>query len=504
MRVLYGKWRPKGFDEVAGQDHIVRTLRNALATGQVAHAYLFSGPRGTGKTTTARILARALNCGNLIDGEPCNECAPCRAILNGSALDLIEMDAASNRGIEDVRDLREKIAFAPSDLKRKVYLLDEVHMLTDGAFNALLKTLEEPPPHAVFILATTELHKMPATIISRCQRHDFHRINNEASVSRLEFIAREEGFDFPPEGLAAIAVQSRGGLRDAITMMEQVAARYGNAPAVEDVLAAMGQVHDSRTGGLVRAIIEDDLGAALEIARSVADDGVDVGRFTRATIDLIRDILPDVLKRAPRPEHPFADLVTASLATDGVRKLTSAVAELSRADFRLDPSSPIPLEVACATAILGGGLAPAAPATPLAVAAQGTRGRTENARPNGRPAPAIPADAPLTPQEKFARELYDLCKMENARLAMWLGSPFEVLQLDGDLVELGFERPLPMEKVQAGKATIEEIASRILGRPVTIAVKLVGESTQPKREMRRGHLAETAKAIGATPVGKDQ
>jgi len=499
--VLYGKWRPKGFDEVHGQDHIVRTLRNALATGQVAHAYLFSGPRGTGKTTTARILARALNCANLKDGEPCNECPSCRAILNGSALDLIEMDAASNRGIEDIRELREKIAFAPSDLKRKVYLLDEVHMLTDGAFNALLKTLEEPPPHAVFILATTDMHKVPATIISRCQRHDFHRINNEASVARLEYIAKNEGFDFPREALAAIAVQSRGGLRDAITLMEQVAARYGNAPTLDDVLAAMGQVHDSRTTGLVRAILDEDLGAALEIARSVADDGIDIARFTKTVIGVIRDILPDVIKGSPRPEHPHADLVTQAVGANGVRKLTAAMAELARADFRLDPASAIPLEVACATAILGGGLAPVAPAAPQGAA---PRARAEGARPAAAAPPRVPADAPLTPQERFARELYDLCKVENARLAMWLGSPFEVLQMEGEVVELGFERPLPMEKVQAGKSTVEEIASRILGRPVTVSVRLLEAPTQPRRETRRGHLAEAARAIGATPVGKDQ
>lgn len=501
--MLYGKWRPRGFDEVAGQDHIVRTLRNALATGQVAHAYLFSGPRGTGKTTTARILARALNCLNLVDGEPCNECAPCTAILNGSALDLIEMDAASNRGIEDIRELREKIAFAPSDLKRKVYLLDEVHMLTDQAFNGLLKTLEEPPPHAVFILATTELHKMPATIISRCQRHDFHRINNEASVARMEYIAREEGLTIPQEGLAAIAVQSRGGLRDAITMMEQVAARYGANPSVDDVLAAMGQVHDARVAGLARAILDEDLGAALEIARSVADDGVDIARYTRAVIDLIRDILPDVIRGEARPEHPFADLVTAALRGSGVRQLTSAVAELARADFRLDPASPIPLEVACATAILGGGLAPAFAAMATTAGGKvpaGTRPPVAAARPA-----TIPGNTPLSPQERFSRDLYENCKMINPSLAMWLNGSFEVLQMDADVLELGFQRKMPMDKVDSAcRPMVEEQAAAILGRPMTLKVTLTDGTAQPKREMPKGHLAEAARAMGATPIGKDQ
>jgi DNA polymerase-3 subunit gamma/tau len=209
--VLYGKWRPRGFNEVVGQDHIVTTLRNALATGQVAHAYLFNGPRGTGKTTTARILARAINCGSATNGEPCNECQACAAILKGAALDLIEMDAASNRGIDDVRELRDKIAYAPSDLTKKVYLLDEVHMLTAGAFNALLKTLEEPPPHAIFILATTEFHDVPATIVSRCQRFDFRRVPNDAVVERLRYICEQEGFTVPDAGLLSLAIQSRGG-----------------------------------------------------------------------------------------------------------------------------------------------------------------------------------------------------------------------------------------------------------------------------------------------------
>ncbi|GIW12647.1 MAG: hypothetical protein KatS3mg062_0086 [Tepidiforma sp.] len=359
--MLYGKWRPKGFAEVVGQDHIVHTLKNALATGQVAHAYLFSGPRGTGKTTTARIFARAVNCRSLKDGEPCNACESCRAILSGSALDLVEMDAASNRGIDDVRELREKIAYAPSDLARKVYLLDEVHMLTEGAFNALLKTLEEPPPHAIFILATTDLHKVPATIISRCQRYDFHRVPNDAIVERLSFICAQEGVDVPRDGLFAIAAQSRGGLRDAITMLEQVIARYGASPTLDDVRAALGQVHDARTGKLVEALLTSDLASALDIARSVGDDGLDLARFTRGVIDTVRQVLGAVLRDGAAAEDD--PLVAAARSRpDAVHLLAAALSELARADFRLDPASPVPLEVACASVILGPAPGVSAPA----------------------------------------------------------------------------------------------------------------------------------------------
>ena len=253
--VFYRKWRPKSLGEVVGQEAITKTLKQAVAQGRTSHAYLFCGTRGTGKTSTARILAKAINCLSPKDGEPDNECHICVGINEARALDLIEIDAASNRGIDDIRDLSDKVRFSPNESRYKIYIIDEVHMLTEPAFNALLKTLEEPPAHAVFILATTEAHKVPLTIISRCQRYDFRRIPIDQMVAKLAYISEQEGIEVSDEALHLVARIANGGLRDAENLLEQVVVSYGSPISEDDVRQMLGLGGDEIVLELVRHII---------------------------------------------------------------------------------------------------------------------------------------------------------------------------------------------------------------------------------------------------------
>jgi DNA polymerase-3 subunit gamma/tau len=290
-QALYLKWRPKTWDEVVGQDHVIQTLRNAVYSNHIAHAYLFSGPRGTGKTTTARLLAKAVNClAESFSDRPDNRCSICQAINQGRFLDLIEIDAASNTSVEDVRDLRDKINFSPNEGRFKVYIIDEVHMLSTAAFNALLKTLEEPPPHAIFVLATTEVHKIPATVLSRCQRHEFRRLPAKTMIEFLRRKNSEEGFEIEDGVLELIARQATGSLRDAISLYDQLTAA-GAKVTLEQAQAILGTVTSEAVRDVVEAMVKNDTAMGLLTLSEAVNGGADPRQFARQIVDYLRGIL---------------------------------------------------------------------------------------------------------------------------------------------------------------------------------------------------------------------
>ena len=392
---LYRRYRPQTFAEVVGQEHVTRTLRNAIASGQTAHAYLLAGPRGIGKTSIARIVAKALNCPTSKDGEPCDRCASCVATREGRHLDLIEIDAASNRGIDEMRELRDKVRFMPSEGQYKIYVIDEAHQLTNEAFNALLKTLEEPPAHVVFILATTEAQRIPATIVSRTQRFDLRRISNKGVVQQLAAIAKHEKWKVQPAALEAIARHAQGGLRDAESILDQLAAFTGGTITAGDVEDLLGASDWEDTAQLFDALAAEDAGTAITLVGSLVADGRDLRLFVRRSIDHVRAL---VLAAATNgvPEG-VSEGIAAKIREQAPRFTLEKLARIAKRlieteqHLRTSEATPLPLELAILELCVSHPPPPqtggrvVAPAPPQAFAAPGP---TAPARPAGTARPS--------------------------------------------------------------------------------------------------------------------
>jgi DNA polymerase-3 subunit gamma/tau len=578
--VLYRKWRPQQFADVSGQDVVTRTLVNAISGDRVSHAYLFAGPRGTGKTTMARLLAKAINCERNAPqvkdkpGEPCNQCASCQATEHGSNVDLIELDGASNRGIDDIRTLRDNAGYLPmAGLDaHKVYLIDEVHMLTEPAFNALLKTLEEPPPHIIFILATTDVHKVPATIVSRCQRHEFKRIPLAAMVGRLEQICSAEKLEVPREGLEMIGRVATGSLRDAINLLEQVCDSFGPSPSLEAVREGLGLIADERAAALAQQAIHGEFSEGLNTIGSVRDDGLDLRQFQKQVVMRLRELLH--VKSGADTEGMWTpeQVETMRAEIDGVTRetLVEALRAFGQADLRADPLSPIPLELALADATTppvkqvnqhrsqseqAPRLAPeplpraqptrsapppqraAAPPSEEKVPAQlrkdiSSASAEDIARMLGSKKPVIPpaSDSPA-PQEDSGtpaapvsngahviatqggtidldtfvdQKLRPLAKQRSQKFDALLNGSCRAISFENGVLTLGFYQDAHHKKTieeSANRKQYEQMASQLLGEPVTIQCIL---AQRPPRPIKSQLVEHAVKTHGVKVVSGDE
>ena len=473
-QALYRKWRPRTFDDVVGQGHITETLKRQVAAGRLSHAYLFTGTRGTGKTTCAKILARAVNCEHPVNGNPCNQCPSCLGIENGSILDVLELDAASNNGVDQVRALRDEAVYTPAAVRKRVYIVDEVHMLSSAAFNALLKILEEPPEHLMFILATTELHKVPATIKSRCQQFSFKRILPGDIAARLAYVAREEGLELRGEGAALLARLADGGLRDALSLLDQCAVT--DRPIGEqEVLDALGLAGNLETAGLMEQIGSGDTAGALETLGRLYGAGKEIGSLLNELAALARDLL--IRKTAPKGGAP---LLTGGYDENTMRKLSnlfqtarlaqilgllqSTIAELPRSGNRrtdaelclirlcepyLDESmSALNARLSRVEELLAGGVpaACAVPATP--------QKRPQNSGTRRETRQAVPADAGNPPWEEERPPLPE----EPGERVLLSGEP------PAKLVEQPKEINYPQEQAVSGETLWPGLVTGIRGK----------------------------------------